>query len=312
MNEEARRQQEEVVKGYVDRHARVNRVSHRVLKANEGACAKGEYAPGMVVMSTGDVWRPYREAYQYFVGKDDRPRVLAVAPGSPAENGGVKVGDVLLNINNRGVSDTNDVRDRLREQEKPTLRVERDGALLDLVINQDKVCVSPVGLLEDSNVNAYALGEEIVVLAGLVKFVRSDDELALIVGHELAHNAMKHLDAKRNNSILGTLLLDVPLILLTGVNSGVGRSIGATAYSQEFETEADYVGLYYTAKAGYNVTGVAEFWRRMGVEHPNAIYTATTHPTTANRFVTLEATAAEIAEKRAKGLPLDPQMKSDK
>jgi len=84
---------------------------------------------------------------------------------------------------------------------------------------------------------------------------------------------------------------------------------GSLAYSVQFEREADYVGAYYAARAGYDLTGVEEFWRAMGAVHPDSIRFATDHPTTPTRFVQLREVAAEIADKKRRHLPLVPDLK---
>ena len=87
--------------------------------------------------------------------------------------------------------------------------------------------------------------------------------------------------------------------------------VGALAFSQEFEAEADYVGVYHAARAGYDTRKAAYFWRRMAAAHPRAIgLQGTTHPSSANRFLAVEAASKEVAEKRAGGTRLVPEMKS--
>ena len=81
------------------------------------------------------------------------------------------------------------------------------------------------------------------------------------------------------------------------------------AFSVEFEREADYVGAYYAARAGYEIAGTEEFWRQVGTTHPDAIRFARTHPTTPTRFVQMREVAAEIADKKRRHLPLIPDLK---
>lgn len=312
VNQEQKRQQEMVVNDFMGRHAMVNRVAFRVLTRNLNACKDTYFESGALIMEAGDVFYVYREAVKYFMHLDGRPRVLTLAPGSPAEKAGLQVGDVLLAVNGDSVGGSGSALRKLRKNRIAKVTIERAGQQQELEMTQDRACDSPVRLFEDPAINAYALGSDIFLCVGLVKLVKSDDELAMVIGHELAHNAMQHLDAKKGNSAIGALLVDLPLGLLTGVNLNIGSQIGAGAFSQDFETEADYIGLYFTAKAGYNIDGVADMWRRFAVEQPGAIYTASTHPTTANRFVALEAARDEINAKLAAKQDLEPNMKPGK
>jgi predicted Zn-dependent protease len=125
----------------------------------------------------------------------------------------------------------------------------------------------------------------------------------------LAHNVMGHIDKQMGNRMAG-LVIGAIISGLTRVDvTRQGAELGGLAFSQEFEAEADYVGLYYTARAGYGITAAPNFWRRMAVNHPRAIAHGTTHPNTADRFVALEAAAREIDAKRVVGLDLKPEMK---
>ena len=102
--------------------------------------------------------------------------------------------------------------------------------------------------------------------------------------------------------------------VLSGVDvTDFGAQTGARAFSQDFEAEADYVGVYHAGRAGYDVRKAASFWRRLGASHPAAIHLAgSTHPSTAKRFLALEQAVAEFERKREKGLPLLPDERANK
>jgi predicted Zn-dependent protease len=97
-----------------------------------------------------------------------------------------------------------------------------------------------------------------------------------------------------------------------GVNTGGAfGSAAGMAYSKEFEAEADYVGLYIMAGAGLEFAEGPKFWRRMAANNPKAINNGAggTHPSTVYRFAALEQAVAEIDDKKAGGLPLQPEIK---
>jgi predicted Zn-dependent protease len=107
----------------------------------------------------------------------------------------------------------------------------------------------------------------VTVTSGMVRFCQTNDELALVVGHEMAHNAMNHMKSKRANAA-GGLIVDI-LFAAIGVNTQGGfAKLAGNAYSPAFEQEADYVGLYYTARAGFDISSAANFWRRMAIADP--------------------------------------------
>lgn len=313
VNLEQKRQQEIIIKDYIARIERVDRVGFAVLSANADMCAQGTAGNmGLTVKARSEVHSAYRDAAQFFLNIGSKPRVVSVVPGGPADKAGVKPGDVVLAVNGEKCSGFNDVLNSGYTSVKVDMALERDGTQILVTVLPVRTCASPIMVMEEPRINAFANGMGILITSGMVKFCRSDDELALVLGHELAHNSMKHMEAKRGNSLLMSILIDAPVIVFTGVNPGVGNAVGMGMYSQEFESEADYIGMYHTARAGYDTTGVADLWRRMASENPEAVTHATSHPTTATRFVALEAARDEIKKKQAEGLPLVPNMKPDK
>lgn len=86
--------------------------------------------------------------------------------------------------------------------------------------------------------------------------------LILVVGHELAHANLDHLNKRRANAVIGWIggvAADAGIMLggmsTYGALSRVLTQAGARAFSVAFEREADYVGAYYAARAGYDLTG---------------------------------------------------------
>jgi predicted Zn-dependent protease len=112
---------------------------------------------------------------------------------------------------------------------------------------------------------------------------------------------------------VGGAVVDVAFAVL-GVNTGgaftkVGIESGKAAFSVGFETEADYVGLYIVALAGYNFAEAPNLWRRMAVLNPASIDHSKSHPSAPERFVALEGGVKEIQEKKARKQPLRPNFK---
>ena len=161
----------------------------------------------------------------------------------------------------------------------------------------------------------------------MLSYVENNDELALIIGHELSHNTLGHNYKKYFNTLIGTALgatfdiaVEAAIEGATGYQydsyEGVqaGMEAGMLFFSQEFELEADYAGVYYAARAGYDVSTAAALWRRMAEENPAAIHTKenSTHPSTAERFVRIQTANEEIERKRAEGIDLIPERRKKK
>lgn len=165
--------------------------------------------------------------------------------------------------------------------------------------------------------NAYADGHKIVVTSEMIEFAKSDDELAAIIGHEYAHNLMGHMGAQTGNMLVGKLLgaaVDV-LASSQGVNTGstfsrIGEQVGVITYSKSFEREADYVGLYIAAIAGYDINKAPDIWRKMSVANKDIGKDMNlTHPSNPERYISLAKIVEEINNKKRKHQPLIPKIK---
>lgn len=311
---EAKVQRTMVLRNSVDHLDRLSRVAWNVRAQNAELCGnKTVSGVGLSFLELDDYPKEQRELMQEVLHVSWRPTVFQVPPGSPGDVAGLRRGDIVIQVANVKVENKKHVRKILKEAVAKggdfPVEVERAKERMTYVIKPVKLCDYPVLLDKNPEVNAYADGEKIVVYMGLMKFVKSDDELAAIVAHELAHSTQDHIRDKTVNAALGQWLVDLPLTVLIGVNPDVGRRLGWGLYSQTYEFEADYVGLYYTARAGYSIRQVSDTWRRMALDDPKGISLGTTHPSTSQRFVALGAAADEIEHKRKAGIELRPERK---
>ena len=155
-------------------------------------------------------------------------------------------------------------------------------------------------------VNAYALpGGKVAVYTGLLKLATSDDELAFVMGHEIAHVTSRHGAERMTKQVaiagLGAVA-DIgtkdskyhDLVLLS--YGGIG-ALGTLVFSRENESEADFVGLRYSAKAGYNPQAAIGFWQKMAEQgsktgHPPEFLS--THPADQRRIDALRKELPEV------------------
>jgi len=280
--------QEKAVFEEVDRlRPRLDAVAHRVLKANADICEKTAPDPGFQTQNIESFPKELRAGAKRELGLDDEPEIVFIRPRSAAAKSGLKIGDKLFGEKNRPLVSPSRL---LNKHMAGDLKIERERNKdrEEVSISGEKACYYPVFLRMSSAINAYANGRSIVVTAGMMNFVESDDELAYIIGHELAHNTHSHIRKSITNYTL---------------------SLGGTRYTRIFEAEADYVGLYYMVRAGYDPSGVEDFWRRLALQSMRPIGRAKTHPAYPTRSVQIKATRAEIEAKQAAGEPLVPEAK---
>ena len=240
---------------------------------------------------------------------DNKPTVWYIHQNSPACKAGLKVNDKISKINDKEVKDTRSAKEIMKNSKNLKLLIERNGETIELSMDSVEGCDYEVELVFHESINAWAAPEgKVYVTTGLMRFIQSDEELALVLGHELAHHVMGHITKKMGNVILGSLI-DILIAVTTGVDTqGTFQQLGALVYSKEFEKEADYVGTYIAARGGYNIDNAVDIWRRMAVEFPSAISDVflATHPSSPERFLLVEETVKEIGEKKLKGEPLLP------
>ncbi|OIR17751.1 metalloprotease LoiP precursor [mine drainage metagenome] len=326
--EETKKQQALVVEDYMNNYKKLQNVASRIVSAGADLC--GEKVGGYYGFNfwNQDSFSPaLKEAAKVRYGLDEKFKVLDVAAQSPADKANIKENDTLVSINGWLIPSGKEAEKQLNQklaeygntQSAVDITVLRDGAEQKISVTPIKACDFKVYLAPDDVKNAYADGKNIVVYKGMMDFFKSDEEIALVVSHELAHNAMKHTDAKQKNATIGGvfgLLLDIAAAT-SGINtngdfSRLGSGVAGNAFSVEFEQEADYVGLYFMTKAGYKIDNAAGFWRRMAVNNSQAITMKSSHPTTPERFVAIESTVKEIKNKQEKGEPLTPELKKNK
>jgi hypothetical protein len=317
---EAQKQQEIALRSQLDGQTRLLRLAYPILKASADLCKdRVRTSIGVVSATRYSFDRGVRDTAIRVLGVGEVPKVVYVIPGSPGDAAGVRTGDVLVAVGGQPVPTGEEAVQRLNEEvigqlkpaEAVTVSVMREGVRQDLSVTPTTTCDVPPVLQVSDEVNAFTDGDKIVVTRGLMRFAENDQELALVISHELAHAAMGHVTAQMQNYVLGSLL-DI-LAAAYGINTGgsFGKA-AAGVYSKGFEAEADYVGLYMMARAGLPVDNAAAFWRRMAAEHPQSIDRSATssHPSTPERFIAIEGTVEEIARKRGSGLPLAPELRA--
>lgn len=304
---EAELQAEMAVERIIAATARVDDIYHPIRRANADQCGdKTRYTTGMRLLIPSTAPELQRPAYTKRYGADDgKPVVMTVAKGSTAEAAGIRPGDRIVTADPAALV-------KALNTPKPTrLDLVRAGQPLSLELATEKVCDYPVEIQGNELVNAFADGSKIIVTTGMIGFAAKDEELALVLGHELGHNTMDHIAKKKGNVVVGAIIGGI----LQGIAGGygmadLGAQAGAGAFSQEFEGEADYVGVYYAARAGYDVANATQLWRRMGAAHPTSIHLeGSSHPSTAKRFMAIEEAVKEIEDKRTRGEALVPDMK---
>ncbi|MHC1701659.1 MAG: M48 family metalloprotease [Humidesulfovibrio sp.] len=297
---------------------RLSDLSTPLLIGNADLCEnKTRHVVAMAVHNLEDYRGRKREAMESVYELDESIRVTLVGREGPAHIAGIREGDVILAVNDietpRGMAATAFFRAHvspLVEAGKPIkFSLLRKAQKITAIVQPVLACDYPVRLLANGDINAYATGTSITIYTGLLSAIPKDQEVGVVVAHELAHNLMGHIEKKKLEYWKDIYILRV-LNEATGTNAGtVYANFSYLESSVDFEYEADYVGLYLAARAGLDYEGAPEFLRRLALDSPGAISRSSTHPKLAARYVAQEAAIAEIRKKTALGQPLIPEMK---
>jgi predicted Zn-dependent protease len=181
----------------------------------------------------------------------------------------------------------------------------------NLVRNSDAKVPFTIKVIDSDQVNAFALpGGFFYVNSGLILRADSESELAGVMAHEIAHVAARH-STKRETKGQLTQLATIPLILLGpggwagyGIYQGLNFAIPLTflKFSRGDENEADYLGLQYMYKTGYDPNAFVSFFEKVQAEEkrrPGTVPTVfSTHPPTADRVEKVQKTIATILPAR--------------
>ena len=319
LEQEAALQRELLFKTRADRLARLQRIYTPLRIANADLCGS-DISPvtGIIGIDLPSLPRDLRTEAQRLYGLTDGISVIDVVPNSPAAEAGLQPRDVITGAaSGKGVMPSGWTRSGLTIPDlvkvietsvgnPMTLLIRRAGTVFPLVVTPRLGCNYPIELLSSEIFFAGSDGRRILVSTGLFNHVPDDREIAVIVSHELAHNVLRHREKKEGNRAIGGavgLLVDIGL-LAAGINtqgavSQAAMDVGGKAYSQEFEFEADYLGLYMLARTGFDIDVAPNLFRRMGVQDPsNQIKDYfSTHPSTPERAVAMTQTIAEIQGK---------------
>ncbi len=207
--------------------------------------------------------------------------------------------------------------EKLRQLEEMVSRLARVSNIPDLPYE--------VHLFDDLEiVNAMcAPGGKVLVFTGLYKgkdaIVHSDDEMAAVLGHELAHANCRHTTEAITREMPINLLLAAGGIYAEAKgNNDVAAAVAAgfvvsqgllfTKYSRADEAEADSIGLMYMAKAGYDPRAAPRLWKHVYESSGDTLRLMTwfsTHPSNKDRWKALAEQLPQALREyeKAKGLP---------
>lgn len=168
-----------------------------------------------------------------------------------------------------------------------------------------------VNLLGSKQINAFCMpGGKIAFYSGILEQLKlTDDEVAMVMGHEIAHALREHARERMGKNAatgLGANILSQALGMgnLGAQAMGMGAQLLTLKFGREDESEADLVGMELAARAGYNPRAGVSLWNKMGAANKGAPpQWLSTHPNGGTRISDIERNLPKVMPlyERAKG-----------
>ncbi len=254
---------------------RLNDVEWRLRLATGANCPSPDSATGLTVDHISAYDPVEHPALQRDLAMTALPHIAAVASNSPAALTGIRPGDQIRSIDglapeslvgqeSEGALLAEALMDWLSTRpagQEIAMELQRGKQILRKVVTPVPLCSGRAVLKTDDTLDAYSDDHVLAITTGMIAFTDNDDELALIVGHELAHLALGH------------------------ARQGSAKEL------RRIETAADLLGANIATCAGYDVVHGAAFWTRYGAHAAAHWSRASTHASPDQRRRVIEDAA---------------------
>jgi len=249
------------------REAHLAGMAYRMAVTNADLCSRPSMMTGLIIHDLTQ-YHPNRRAdvaRAFSLGAGFG--VLELVRGSAAALGGLRIDDEIIAVNSisvekraegvtnpsfRRVQGFGDVLQTQLAKGAVDLRVRRGGQLLNIKLMGERGCGGELSLANSSSLNAWADGRHIMITTAMTDFAGSDDEIAFVIAHEMAHNMLNHNHRNGKSGFFGSL------------------------QSRRTELDADRFAVRIMAAAGYQPAAGISFlerssrrlWWSFSLSHP--------------------------------------------
>lgn len=256
---------------------RLSTIEWKLRSAAGGACPTAGSDFGLGIDDRRDYLAKDWPLLARSVGLADKPVIAAVVGNSPGDRAGLRIGDAIISIN--GVSAENLARvdyagpaseavlghlAGLPAGSPAAIIIRRDDAYLAFTVTPTSHCAVHFVLKTSESIDAYSDTANLAVTTGLLAFARTDDELALVAGHELAHILLRH-----------------------------SKSAGLRQ-RRKMEDDADLEGARLAFCAGYDVAAATAFFDRYAEKDFLSFLRAPTHRSFRQRAKRIRAASGDL------------------
>ncbi|MDF7774428.1 M48 family metallopeptidase [Sphingomonas sp. AOB5] len=281
-------------------------IGYRLATHGGDLCDRQVPLPGFTIHDLSQYAGSQQDEARTTFGFTDAPLILTIAPASPAAAAGLRTDDAIVKIDGRplpaappGARKSYDrmsvllgLIDDAAADRTLDLEIRRDSRAMTLRILAPLGCASRFQTAINPSARSRADGTYVEITTGMMGFAGTEEQIAAVIAHEMAHNILRHrerLDAK-------------------GIRRGMLGQFGRSArLVRQTEIEADRLSVYLMDRAGYDPQAIVTFWERFGKWNPLGFLDAPTHQSPRDRIELITAEIARIARMKVAGQSPRPE-----
>ncbi len=241
------------------------------------------------------------------LGLDERLQIMQILDGSGAMRAGLKRGDILQTIQDLNIPTGPQAEPETARMLSPILKnlsdlnitVIRQNQPITVNVPLTLACAFAIDVGNAQQVNAYADGRRILLTRGLLDSFTNDEDVAVVIAREIAHNVLQHAKQLQQMATLSMVIDN--LLLFKPDQIAANSSNGIKITPEKMDQEADRLALFMLTRAGYDPANFSRVLQKLA-QNPNssqALTYSTLHPWTDGRQSVIQATLKEIRQKQA-------------
>ena len=286
----------------IEKNIAINAIGIKILRSISGGPKQSYGYLGLLGTSLDE------QVAQIFNHIEERERVVVygLLKGGPAEEAGLRVGDIIVKINRKYVNCDNfgSLIATIKPDEACIIEVERNYDLLEYRVFPQRIPFFVNFILIDSlKVYSVAFPGGVAVSYGLLRLASNEDEMAMVLAHEIARLIQgTHLEKQQDdfNAALSLAVLGGSVALAQeGQLMQDIISFSQKEFSPELEREIDLLGIRLACQAGFDVEKGVKVWEQLAVQLPRSGSPdfMKTHPVSSERLVRFERFIRGIGRK---------------
>jgi hypothetical protein len=241
------------------------------------------------------------------LGLDERLQIMQILDGSGAMRAGLKRGDILQTIQDLNIPTGPQAEPETARMLSPilknlselTITVIRQNQPITVNVPLTLACAFAIDVGNAQQVNAYADGRRILLTRGLLDSFTTDEDVAVVIAREIAHNVLQHAKQLQQMATLSMVIDN--LLRFKPDQIAANSSNGIKITPEKMDQEADRLALFMLTRAGYDPANFSRVLQKLA-QNPNssqALTYSTLHPWTEGRQSVIQATLKEIRQKQA-------------